>query len=60
MIAINGNEVQITLPKETTIPQRNIMVYTEIVTLLKFLSEEYSLTTNDIVELCTMGNIVHN
>ena len=55
-----ANEVQITLPKETTIPQRNIMVYTEIVTLLKFLSEEYSLTTKDIVELCTMGNIVHN
>lgn len=60
MITINGNEVQITLPKKATIPQRNIMVYTEIVTLLKFLSEEYSLTTKDIVELCTIGNIVHN
>lgn len=60
MIAINGNEVQITLPKNTTIPQRNVMVYTEIVTLLKFLSKEYSLTTRDIVELCMLGDIVHN
>lgn len=60
MITINGNEVQVTMPKNTTVPQRNIMVYTEIVTLLKFFSDEYSLTTKDIVELCTIGDIVHN
>lgn len=58
MITINGNEVQVILPRDTTIPQRNIMVYNEIVTLLKFLSEQYSLNTRDIVELCNLGNIV--
>lgn len=60
MITINGNEVQIALPKSTTEPQRNIIVYSEIVTLLKFLTQEYSLDKKDIDELCGFANVGHN